>query len=48
MLESRQALAQPPELGDFHGDVVAVREANTEDPHSKIHDGPPAVTAAAG
>lgn len=30
--------------GDFHGNVEAVREANTEDPHREIYEGPPAVT----
>jgi hypothetical protein len=31
--------------GDFHGDVDAVRQANTENPRHKIYDGPPAVKA---
>jgi hypothetical protein len=38
-------LTDPTGRGDFHGDVKAVREANTEDPHRKIHDGGPAVRA---
>jgi hypothetical protein len=38
----------PTGKGDYHGDLKAVREANTEDPHSKIHEGPPAVKPAAG
>jgi hypothetical protein len=37
------AITDPTGYGDFHGDVDAVREANMEDPHRKIHDGPPAV-----
>jgi hypothetical protein len=32
--------------GDFHGDQEAVRAADTEDPHRKIHGGPPAVVPA--
>jgi hypothetical protein len=36
-------MTDPTGKGDFHGDVDAVREANTEDPHRKIHEGPPAV-----
>jgi hypothetical protein len=41
------ALTDPTGRGDFHGDVEAVREANTEDPHRKIHDGSRAVRPAA-
>jgi hypothetical protein len=41
------AMTDPTGRGDFHGDVEAVRQANTEDPHRKIYDGPPAVTPAA-
>jgi hypothetical protein len=37
------ALSDPTGKGDFHGDVDAVREANMEDPHRKIHEGGPAV-----
>jgi hypothetical protein len=42
------AMSDPTGKGDFHGDVDAVREANTEDPRSKIHEGGPAVRAASG
>jgi hypothetical protein len=41
------ALTDPTGRGDYHGDVEAVRKANMEDPHRKIHDGRPAVTPAA-
>jgi hypothetical protein len=37
------ALTDPTGLGDFHGDVATVHEANREQPHRKIHEGPPAV-----
>jgi hypothetical protein len=37
------AISDPTGRGDFHGDVDAVRAANTEDPHRKIYDGGPAV-----
>ena len=37
------AMTDPTGRGDFHGDVEAVRAANTEDPQRKIHEGPPAV-----
>ena len=40
------AMTDPTGRGDFHGDVEAVREANTEDPSRKIHEGPQAVTPA--
>ena len=40
------AITDPTGRGDFHGDVDAVREANMESPHRKIHEGPPAVRAA--
>jgi len=40
------AMTDPTGKGDFHGDVEAVRRANTEDPHRKIYDGRPAVTPA--
>ncbi len=36
-------MSDPTGKGDFHGDIEAVRRANTEDPHRKIHDGPPAI-----
>jgi hypothetical protein len=39
-------MTDPTGDGDFHGDVDAVRAANTEDPHRKIHDGPAAVKRA--
>src|SRR3954454_13631030 len=37
------AMTDPTGEGDYHGDVEAVRAANQEDPHRKIHEGPPAV-----
>jgi hypothetical protein len=37
------AMTDPTGEGDFHGDVEAVRKANLEDPHRKIHEGPSAV-----
>jgi hypothetical protein len=37
------AMTDPTGKGEFHGDVEAVREANQEDPHRKIYEGPPAV-----
>ena len=40
------AMTDPTGKGDFKGDIEAVREANTEDPHGKIYDGRPAVTPA--
>jgi hypothetical protein len=40
---SSLVMSDPPGKGDFHGDVDAVREKNTEDPHRKIFEGPPAV-----
>ncbi len=42
------AMTDPTGKGDFHGDVDAVRRANTEDPRRKIYDGARAVTRAAG
>ena len=42
------AMTDPTGKGDFHGDIEAVREANTEDPHRKIYEGPPAVRPPAG
>jgi hypothetical protein len=41
---SSLAISDPTGRGDWHGDVEAVRGANSESPHRKIHDGPPAVT----
>jgi hypothetical protein len=41
------AMSDPTQKGDFHGDVDAVRRANREDPHRKIHDRRPTVSAAA-
>jgi hypothetical protein len=41
------ALTDPTGKGDFHGDVDAVRRANIEEPHRKIHTGGPAVVRAA-
>jgi len=40
------AITDPTGKGDFHGDVEAVRQANTEDPQRKIHDAQPAVKPA--
>jgi hypothetical protein len=40
------AMTDPTGRGDFHGDVEAVRRANREDPHRKIHEGGPAVVRA--
>ncbi len=40
-------VSDPTGRGDFHGDVEAVRRANTLDPHRKIHDGARAVRPAA-
>src|SRR3954466_9855672 len=40
------AMTDPTGKGDFKGDIDAVRHANTEDPHHKIHNGRPAVTPA--
>jgi hypothetical protein len=42
------AMTDPTGKGDFHGNVEAVRQANQEDPHRKIHEGPPAVRASNG
>jgi hypothetical protein len=41
------AITDPTGRGDYHGDVEAVRQANMEDPRSKIYDGRPAVVRAA-
>jgi hypothetical protein len=40
------AMSDPTGRGSYHGDVEAVRQANTEDPSAKIRDGRPAVTPA--
>jgi hypothetical protein len=42
---SSLVMTDPTGKGDFHGDVDAVREANAEDSHRKIHHGPVAVKA---
>ena len=36
-------MSDPTGRGDYHGDVEAVRSANRESPHAKIHVGGPAV-----
>ena len=41
------ALTDPIGNGDFHGDVDAIRRANMEDPHRKVHTGGRAVVRAA-
>jgi len=43
---SSLAISDPTGLGDFHGDVDGVRQANMEDPHRKIYDGTRAVRPA--
>jgi hypothetical protein len=40
---SSLAITDPTGRGDYHGDLDAVRQANMEDPHSKIRNGKPAV-----
>jgi hypothetical protein len=40
---SSLAITDPTGKGDYHGNVEAVRKANMEDPHRKIHNGGPAV-----
>jgi hypothetical protein len=40
-------ITDPTGRGDYHGDVAAVRGANMEDPHRKIHLRQPAVRPAA-
>ena len=40
---SSLVMTDPTGLGNFHGDVDAVREANMEDPQRKIYEGPTAV-----
>ena len=44
---ARCRLTDPTGHGDYKGDVEAVRRANTEDPHRKIHNGAVAVRPAA-
>jgi hypothetical protein len=44
---SALAITDPTGLGNFHGDVQKVHDANQEDPHRKIYDGRVAVTRAA-
>lgn len=41
------ALTDPTGKGDFHGDIDAIRRANTEEPHRKVHTGGRAVVRAA-
>ncbi len=41
------AITDPTGRGNFHGDVEAVRQANTLDPYQKIHNGRPAVIPSA-
>ena len=43
---SSLAITDPTGKGNYHGDLEAVREANTEDPKRKIYEGPPAVRQA--
>jgi hypothetical protein len=40
------AMTDPTGRGSYHGDVEAVRQANTENPSAKIRDGRPAVRPA--
>jgi nucleotide-binding universal stress UspA family protein len=40
------AMTDPTQKGDSHGDVDAVRRANTEDPHHKVYERAPAVARA--
>jgi len=42
------ALTDPTGKGDFHDDVDAIRRANMEEPHRKVHTGGRAVVRAAG
>jgi len=37
------ALSDPTGLGEYHGDIEAVRAANQVDPHGAIYEGPSAV-----
>jgi hypothetical protein len=41
------ALTDPTGRGSYHGDVDAVRAANTENPERKVHASEPAVRRAA-
>ncbi len=36
-------LSDPTGRGDYKADVDAIRQSNSEDPHRKIYEGPPAV-----
>jgi hypothetical protein len=36
-------MTDPTGKGDFHGNIEAVRQTNTENPHRKIYDQKPAV-----
>ena len=38
------AMSDPTQKGDFHGNIAAIRRANMEDPHRKIHEGGRALT----
>jgi hypothetical protein len=40
------AITDPTGKGDYYGNVEAVRQANMEDPHRKVHDDTPAVVPA--
>jgi len=40
------AMSDPTQKGDFHGNIAAIRRANMEDPHRKIHEGGRALTPA--
>jgi hypothetical protein len=41
-------ITDPTGRGDYHGNVEAVRQANTEDPHRQIYNGARAVAPATG
>jgi hypothetical protein len=43
---SSLAITDPTGRGNYHGNVEAVRQANLEDPHGKIHEAAPAVRPA--
>jgi hypothetical protein len=43
---SSLVMTDPTAQGDFHGDVDAIRQTNTEDPRRKIYEGGPAVQPA--
>ena len=40
------AMSDPTGRGDYHGDVEAIRQANSEEPARKIREGGPAVAVA--